>query len=96
MAGSVCEQVGNAPQLIESKNDQEQLGAATERGTTVGDQRRTGACRGTETPPPFWKPAQDSRGRIDWGPEEWTLFRPHFLLFSRRDYAANSPRGRGG
>ena len=30
-----------------------QLGAATERGATVGDQRRTGACRGTEAPPPF-------------------------------------------
>ena len=27
------------------------LGAATERGATVGDQRRTGACRGTEAPP---------------------------------------------
>jgi len=30
-------------------------------------------------PPRLLKPAQDSRGRIDWEPEEWTLFRSHFF-----------------
>jgi hypothetical protein len=34
-------------------------------------------------PPRLLKPAQDSRGRLAWGPEERTLFRPHFLPPSR-------------